>query len=269
MNFLYPIWLGTFWSDLTMSLDAYEDHSDSVILMGGLMAHDSVDNIRAAHNLQGKKIIVYQTEPLVDNHWWNCKKVIQNISGADEVWDYDYDNMEILKQHGISSYYKPPLYSPRLNRVSNKENPKISVLFYGTLTKYRTQLLYDAIHGAVIGSEYFQTLGDMKIISLWNVTGSDLDEYISNSKIIINLNPYDGKCIQQKPRISYALNNNKFILSERSNRNYYGDMISEFTGFQELIDKLLYVLKNDTWRVDVVNQYIEYSTKQLETLWHT
>ena len=56
---------------------------------------------------------------------------------------------------------------------------------------------------------------------LWN-------DYIFKSKIVINLHYYDS-CLQEQVRIFELLINNKVVISEKSLRNYFGNLVPEFT----------------------------------------
>ncbi len=261
MYFIHQIWLNQFWSDFVDSIRCYDNGEDAIVFLGATFIHNSIETLSATHNPEKKKIIAYQTEPLVDNHWWKPEVIIKNLQGADEVWDYDLDNIEILKSHGIDAKYKPPKYSENLCRVVNNLDPEISVLFYGTLTEYRAKFLYDMLHGSIIYDRYSDTFAKMNFVTVWNVTGPELDKYIANSKIILNLNPYDGETRQQQPRISYALNNGKCVISQKSNRNYFGDLITEFDSIQSGIDAVLKTLSDETWKDPTIRyRYKSFST---------
>jgi len=197
---------------------------------------------------QYDKLICYQLEPLVKNHWHNIDRIIGNLEGADEVWDYDLDNIEILKQYGIDAKFKPFRYSPLLKQVKNVENPEISCLFYGSLTDKRHKEIRAFIDAYSCAVDNAYTYLTSNIVWLYRTPYSFQDEMIARSKIVLNLNPYEGECRQQQSRIFYLLTNNKCVLSEKSNRNYYGNSIIEFEGYQDMGDKLLWLLKDDNWK---------------------
>lgn len=259
MVFIYNTWLSAFWQDFVESIKCYDTGEDALVFVGGTIVHSNIEDLKKRHNYSGKTI-AYQTEPLLNNHWWKPEQIINNLRGADEVWDYDLDNIEVLKSHGIDAKFKPPRYSQNLNRITTKDDPEIAVLFYGTMTEYRAKFLYDMLHGAVIPNQHMNTVLDLNVVTLWNVSGAKLDEYIANSKIIININPYDGESRQQQPRISYALNNNKCVISQKSNRNYFGDMITEFIDVHECMAITLQKLSDGSWRNSVIEKYKEQVT---------
>lgn len=88
----------------------------------------------------------------------------------------------------------------------------------------------------------------LKTVWINNIDGALLDEYIAKSKIILNINPYDGATRQQQSRIFYPLINEKCVVSQTSNRNYFGDNIYEFTTKYDLKEKLEFLLQNDRWK---------------------
>ena len=73
------------------------------------------------------------------------------------------------------------------------------------------------------------------------------------------MRPYEGECRQQQTRINYALTNNKCVISQKNNINYYGDKIVEFDTKEDLLSKLVYLLDNEKWRDYTNNEYIQQS----------
>lgn len=197
---------------------------------------------------ENQRTIVYQLEPLVKKHLWSTQHIINNISDADEIWDYDLQNIEILKQHGLQAKFKPMRYTASLQTVKNLDNPDIDLLFYGGMTEYRNKFLNYFWNAT--DPEIFKTLN---FVWIKNITDAKLDEYIGRSKIILNLNPYDGDTRQQQTRIFYALINNKCVVSQSSPINYFGDSIFEFTDHHSLNRLLKLLLENDNWRNRSIN----------------
>ncbi len=251
------------WDMLATMLEEVYGHleePDSCIVLGNYI-------FNAAHKikkqLNAKKLIIYQSEPLIENHWWSPSQIIKNLEGADEVWDYDLENINFLKNHGIDAKFRPPAYSEKLKRVVNIANPDIDILFYGTPNPYRNNIIYSLTRDPVIPEKYLSTFKNLNIVTLYNVLGDKLDEYIARSKIILNLNPYEGECRQQQTRIFYGLINNKCVLSERNKINYYGNQITQFKGLEELFDKSMSLLRDDKWREFTNNNYKENSYKMI------
>ena len=194
------------------------------------------------------KLIIYQLEPLVEAHWWTTDKIVESLKGADEVWDYDLDNIELLKQHGIEAKFKPLLYTESLNTIKTIDEPDIDVLFYGTPTRYRSSFFESFNKDFVHYDDTSDMYGIMNIVTLYNIADQRLDEFIARSKIVLNLNPIEGDCRQQQTRIFYPLTNGKCVMSQKSNRNYFGNCIVEFTDSQDFGEKAIELLKTGKWR---------------------
>lgn len=249
MRYYYGSRFKEHWEDISKMVEEnYSqdyDENDCLILSGHLI-NDIYSGKETIPDYNKK--IVYQLEPLVENHWCGMTDLINCIKDYDEVWDYDLNNIEILKQNGIDAKFKPLIYSENLKRIENKEEPDIDVLFYGTQTDYRIKTI-----STLIGRYLYC---DINFISINNVTGSLLDDFISRSKIVLDLSNdgYLHQRLQKQTRIFYALINNKCVISEKSDKNYFGNLITEVN-----IDEDLLELGN------IINDYI-YNKKWKEYL---
>jgi hypothetical protein len=239
------------WNMLLKSIDenyASEYDPEDVLILG-MYLNRSVDGIKQVIDHQTRnKLIIYQLEPLVENHWWEPDFIIQSLRGADEVWDYDLDNIEILKRHGIDAKFKPFLYTNALNTIQSQNEPEIDVLFYGTPSARRAKFFENFSLAFEHGGNTSETYRTMGMVNLYNISDHRLDEFIARSKIILNLNPYEGTVIQQQSRIFYPLSNGKCVMSQKSNRNYFGNCIVEFTDFQDFGEKAIELIQTGKWR---------------------
>jgi hypothetical protein len=229
----------------------YDECQNSCILLGNLIYYD-IEEYKKTH--KDLKIVIYQLEPLHKKHWIYTNgpskdHFIKSIKLADEVWDYDLDNIKTLKKlYNIDAKFMPLGYTESLRKISNVENPEIDVLFYGALSQHRSEILFNAFEKGVFDSdEEAEEFSNVKFVNLHGLYGDELDDYISRSKIVLNICPYKNG-IQAQTRIFYLLANNKCVLSEKCNRNYYGDLITEFSDAQDLLNKIRYLLKDDRWR---------------------
>lgn len=268
--------LGGHWDMLARMLDeAYgSSEYDSSTIILGCYVHQSVTELKdiliSTNQYHGGKIVIYQTEPLVDGHWWSTERIVQNIKDADEIWDYDLQNIQILRSYGLNAKFRPPTYASCLLRVDNSKEKDIDVLFYGSLTPYRYDVINNVITGAEVPDEYLAKIFSAKFAFLYNVVDNTLDEMIGRSKIILNINPYAGECRQQQTRIFYALANNKCVLSQKSSINYYDDLIVEYDDWVDLFHKIVYLLDGDRWKqytnLDYYNQSLKMRRKIEEIL---
>lgn len=228
---------------VTMVKENYEttEHLNSSLIFAEYCKRP-LDDIKKGLPKENQRTIVYQLEPLVGHHWWSIERIINNIRGADEVWDYDLDNIEVLKKYDIDAKFRPMRFSRSLQRISNQDNPDIDLLFFGNVTDYRNRFFNWFWNNT--NSNVFAKLN---FVWVKNFTDIKLDEFIGRSKIILNLNPYDGVTRQQQTRIFYPLINNKCVVSQRSPINYFGDSILEFTNPHTLNNLLNILLTDNNW----------------------
>lgn len=258
-KYLYMDLYATHWRDISLMLeDNYAKDIDANIIVGSCTLY-SVEHFRKVGVVNRDKVIVYQLEPLIEGHWHKREKIINNLKGADEVWDYDLDNIEILKQYGIDAKYRPCLYSESLKRIENSPEPDIDILFYGTPSPRRTKFIYDSLYGSVIPEKWINTITGCRTVILHHFWGKELDHFISRSKIVVNLSPYDNTSVQQQTRIFYLLTNNKCVISEKSNKNYFGGLIQEFSTPQEMFYTVAELLDGDKWKEYTHNNFAGYS----------
>ena len=221
----------------------YNDHN---MIVG--INHASVETYRQQHSITGP-VIAYQLEPLNDNHWFKKDLIIERLQGADEIWDYDLQNLEILDSIGFKNLkFRPMMFTDSLRTINNSDNPDIDVLFYGSVTPYRSKMIDDLLNAAVVRWEDYDIYSNFNFIWSFGMFGKQLDDMIARSKIVLNINPYEGHTRQQQPRIFYALNNDKCVLSQRSDINYYGESIHQFSDANELANKIIHLLRNDNWK---------------------
>ena len=230
------------WNDIVQMVNenyAHEYKPNDLLIMG-VHHHHSIEKLKSENPGHGK-VIIYQLEPLNKSHWWSEDHIIPRLKDADEVWDYDLDNIKKLKSHGIDAKFKPFLYTEGLKRIKNIPEPDIDILFYGTLSDYRYKFLEKINHGGIeVGTT----------VCAFALTEEILDEFIGRSKIIIDLQLNDKeKFIQKQTRLYYALINNKCVLSEKSSRNYYGDLILEAdNNIDDVLNQATFLLTTEKWK---------------------
>ena len=221
-----------------MVLEHYdiEEHDNTVFVLGSYIFHpfSFFEN-----KYQNKKIIIYQMEQLfLDNepHWIDVRKVIKNLAEAKsrgvEIWEMCSINKVFLKNNGIATDKVVPLkFTKSLKELNTKTEPEVDLFFYGNLNprraKFLSGLAYNFYH---------------KDISVMWISNLDFDlqkKYIEKSKIILNIHHTDTFNRQEQPRIFYALINKKCVLSEPSQKNYFGEAIVEAKDFTDSVQFLL------------------------------
>jgi hypothetical protein len=225
-----------YFSHVTTMLMYYHDHprfENTVIILGDYITYP-ISYFRSLY--PGCKIIVYQLEQLVGgSNWHPIDKTIANMVGADELWDYDVYNAAFLKWRGIViDQLRPMRYTPTLHYNLESVEPDIDILFYGYANPKRAQYL-DMIQKYLYGRGNF--------VHVFGIFGQELDKLIQRSKVILNLHAFDPFHRQEQVRIFYPLINGKCVLSEKSQGNWFGTMIVEFTE-QTLVPSIEQCLKN-------------------------
>jgi hypothetical protein len=249
MYAIYPDQLAQHWYSLhQMTIENYsKDYSyDDLVVYAMfykvLNNNSNIEELRKISAASGK-CIAYQTEPLSNTHIWNLdlieKSLLQN--GIDEIWEMDIDNVNYWKSKDISVKYRPILYTNSWKRVPKTECD-IDVLFYGTyhndIRSKKMHLIADNIMG-----------NGLNFVYLSNMVDDKLDHFIARSKVILDISHIENinERMQRQPRIAYALNNDKCVVSERSRTNIYQDMIIEFD-MNNVIETITHTIKSGRWK---------------------
>ena len=216
---------------------------DKVVIAMGYNVLKNFDFLREQY--PGFKIIAYQLEHLVNSSPWVSKGARKVLAGADEIWDYDKDNITWMrKNYKLNAKFKPLMYTESLKILPPlvEKDCDIDVLFYGYMHPRRAQLILKLQHDFA---------GKYKIFDLYGVWGKELDEYIARSKVILNVSS-ETIARQEQPRIYYPVINGRCVLSEKHIVNYFGDSIVEAT-YKDIPEKIQELLKKGTW-LDVACQ---------------
>lgn len=237
--------LKEFWKTLIDMVEEHyitDEYKDDYLVMG-LNNLYSAEQIKDMYlkNVTYRKLIVFQLEPLNDKHWIPKNRILENIKGYDEVWDYDLENIEYLHTLGYDPKFRPMKFTKKLDRFRTFDNPKIDILFFGSSTDSR---IYHINH--IMWNKSFE----YNVAWINGIQDKMLDYFMADSKIILNLSTHFLSNRQAQTRIFYALNNNKFVLSQKTGINYFGDNILEFSNENEMMRLIEQVLKNESWRKD-------------------
>jgi hypothetical protein len=143
--------------------------------------------------------VVYQLEQLSDREGWFSSERLHVLRGAQEVWDYCPQNVAFLHQQGVAARLLPIGYHPGLEVIEKDADEDIDVLFYGSLNERRSAVL--------------DQLAGLSVMRLFNCYGPERDRVIARSRIVLNVHYYEAHIMEQA-RVSYLLNNGRFVLSE-------------------------------------------------------
>jgi hypothetical protein len=225
---------------------------DNTVIILGYNLGDTI--FQCKNKYPNKKIIVYQLEQLFNYHskWFNPKSELPIVrqrtnhikdwlDNADEIWDYDLDNISFLNSLGYKNIKYVPLEPiPELN-YNFKINKEFDLVFFGSLNDRRYNILKELdkkykllviTHPSELENRKFKHYTNSSI-------GPELFSQILKAKMAINIHYYDSG-IQEQVRIFELLSNNMTVISEKSRRNYL--KVPEFNTLDEaykLIDEHL------------------------------
>jgi hypothetical protein len=210
------------------------------ILSTNLSAPDRRQIILGAHLLDENTIEIINSNAIIYNFeqidpaspWLNITylKLLRNHL----VWDYSIKNINILSTIGINKVQHLQLgYVNQISRIVKQPIQDIDVLFYGSINSRRELIL-----------NQLKNYG-LNVVSLFGVYGRERDDFISRSKLVINIHFYESK-IFEIARISYLLANEICVLSETGydpiEKNYANALV--FSPYDELIEKCIFLIKN-------------------------
>lgn len=194
-----------------------DDQSNTLIVCG---AHDfsrtqSIETLKQKY----EKVIVFNQEPLTaTQRKFMHRNYFIWLEKADEVWDYDEQNIEILnlirddvKLHILKPYKDWSKFKP--------VNKDIDILFYGSMNEHRSKVLDE------LKKRY-----NVVILNTWD--GNVLDSNIIRSKILLNIHYYYESYMQEQARMIRWIGAPCRIISEKSYKNYLN--VEELT-YEELL----------------------------------
>ena len=167
---------------------------------------------------QFNKIIVFNQEQLhAQQRNFLTPEYKSWLMLADEVWDYDEANFDVLNQ--LNKNVKLHLLQPYKDwSVYEQVEKDIDFLFYGAMNAHRSYLLSklsEKYHVCVLQNEW-----------------QKLDEFIMRSKALLNIHFYYECALQEQARMIRWIGAPCRVLSEKSVKNYLG--VEEMT-YNELL----------------------------------
>ena len=189
-----------------------------------------------------KNSIVFNTEQLESiNEVWK-KRIIFFAKQGVELWDYSIFNLDFLKQElKIKGKLFEIGYQNKLERIKSKNEKEIDVLFYGSINKRRKQIINKLLKNKI------------KVKCLFGVYGKERDEWISRSKIVLNLHMYESK-IFEIIRVFYLLTNGISVISEfDKNTKFNTKLINgvKHCTYDEIEKNIIFLLENDKERLNL------------------
>jgi len=156
-----------------------------------------------------------------------------------EVWDFSWLNIDrINRRYNLKINKCIQLgYTAELNRINLKDfkDRDIDILFCGSLSNRRKAIL-----------DEMSNL-NLKIVHLFGVYGKTRDEYISRSKLLLNLHYHEFGSLEHV-RIFYYLSNQCAVLSEKSdddNENKDFKNMIFLSDYKDIAKKALDLIHNN------------------------
>ncbi|MGM2768575.1 glycosyltransferase family 1 protein [Bacillus sp. PGP15] len=238
--FIYPKTYGSF-IDVARALKwRLEQEGNTAIISETILENVKNTIVFGAHtyahnpNLLPKNAIIYNLEQLYEGSPYAHPLYLMLLKDK-EVWDYSKQNIEWLKQKGVGKEIKhvEMNYAPTLkikkDAFDEELTEDIDILFIGALN-LRRHAIFDQLKAVA---------PHLNIVFKNNAWGIVKNELIARSKIILNIHFYLSG-ILETPRVSYAVANKKFIISENSNPE---DEIEwpgiVFTPYEKIIENVM------------------------------
>ncbi|KIC19307.1 glycosyltransferase family 1 protein [Leisingera sp. ANG-DT] len=155
--------------------------------------------------------IILNTEQLGStlSHW--NKNIVEWFSHDFTLWDYSDANVSYLNDFGVKRVEKLQIgYQKELCRITPRQKKDIDVLFYGSVSPRRKKILDD-----------LRACG-LTVKQLEGTYGKSRDDWISRSRMVLNLHFYDSQ-IFEIVRAFYLMTNGIPLASELNS----GTMIDE------------------------------------------
>ena len=191
-------------TEIALQSEYSDDTSNTVVLLGGWRLAKKHDV--AWYRRQYGKVIVFNQEQLLNRDkqyvTFNYYKMLKD---ADEVWDYDEYNLNVLNL--IRDDIKLKLLKPCKELDAGTGEKTIDVLFYGVVNERRRRIL-----------DFLEQAG-IHVTVLEQVFGDDLIPYIRSAKVLLNLHKHDS-ALQEQARMIRWISSNAQIVSEPSRKNY-------------------------------------------------
>ena len=212
-------------TETALKAEFKNDTSNSVILLGpGVLAQTHKFE---EYKKKYKKVIIFNQGQL-DNGLRKIidKKYFAFIKLADEVWDYDEHNLEILRI--IRPDAKLHILKPCKELDVGSKTKDIDVLFYGSLAIERRTKILDELKSK-----------NVNVFIANGKWGNELDDYIARAKICLNIHFFAETKLQEQARMIKWVSSNATIVSEISRKNYLG--VHEVP-YNELVNECLRIL---------------------------
>jgi hypothetical protein len=185
--------------------------------------------------------IFYNFEQLAEIPEEKLWPVWRTIAQRFRVWEYSERNMDVWQnfEPKQSPVLVPVGFSPILQRIIKRDDEDIDVLFYGFPSNARF-----AVFNRICSE-------GVKAVFACGLYGTQRDELIARSKIILNINRFVQSRIFEIARVSYLLTNAKAVVSDIYPDSFIEPDLTDAVAFSppdEIARKCLDLLRDDPAR---------------------
>lgn len=178
-----------------ISLNSYSPVAANIFLGAHLISRSMAGTIPRGS-------IIYNTEQVFEGSRW-MRTELPHLIETHETWDYSRRNIELLADRIPASVlrYVPIGFVPQLARIEKAPLQDIDVLFYGSMSDRRAQIIEDL------------RSRNLNVAARMGCYGKERDALIARSKVVLNVHYYESK-IFEIVRVSYLLTNRKAVVAE-------------------------------------------------------
>lgn len=220
--------------ETSININEIETKSQNIIF-GCHLLPDSEYGVITNKNIYYPTIIFNTEQLYLENNTWTNR--IFNLQKDFRIWDYNIRNIERLNKEG---FLKTSLfeigYHKKLERIEKQKQKNIDVLMYGSMNERRKKII-DGLKEKKL---------NVKV--LFGVYGAQRDEYISRSKIVLNIHFYNSQLFEIV-RVHYLLNNKIPVVCEMNSSTQIDPWWRETifgVDYSNLVDQCLMTIENTT-----------------------
>lgn len=163
------------------------------------------------------RYIIFQLEQTPIKKWF-VPAYFARLQNASQVWDYNLQNIEYLRERGIDAIHMPLGYCPLFPSPSNPPET-IDILFLGQMrNSHREQVATAMAQAGLSVMTSNKIFGDQKKLT------------VAQSKIVLNLH-YGHEAILEEPRIIPLLAAGKVVISEKVDDKRYMELYKDYVIF--------------------------------------
>ncbi len=147
--------------------------------------------------------IIYNFEQIGRLRPDDLKPEIKTVVQRFRIWEYSEANLDTWAALGATNsvVHVPVGWAPILRRIEKPLVQDIDVLIYGLPSQLRLEIFNDLCHHG------------LKCVFLCGMYGTERDELIKKSKLVLNINMYQSR-IFEIVRVSYLLANSKAVVAD-------------------------------------------------------